>query len=355
MLTVLQDRLQQYRKYRVDGVINESHPSWGPQTDMHYFLPQLLWNPDLNLEKELEEFCTNYYGPAAKPMLEYHRLLEKASLNGPDWYFSGRFIDRLFVDEELVEQMGRLINQAKPLVEGQEIYAKRFHGAWAGYEVVRVRSQVEKYKKDKKPLQAVAVWEELEKFVKSDTTGELFNSGPVFSRVIWNVMSAQAGIKGLRNQIATLKSNPKAALLQNLSEEWKFSTDPDKQGEGKGVTASGFDDSKWAVLSANGTWQDQGFAYLGTAWYRKSFNLSKQEEGAKYSLFFGAVDGDAVVYLNGKEVGKHLLDATGGGWDDDFMIDITNALQPGKNTVVVQVTKTNAVAGIHKGVVLMKL
>ncbi len=354
MLTILQDRLQQYRKYRVDGTINETHPSWGSQTDLHYFLTQLLWNPDINLEKELEEFCQNYYGPAAKPMLEYHRLLEKASLNGPDWYYSGRFVDRLFVDEKLVEQMGRLINQAKPLVEGQEPYARRFHGAWAGYEVVRVRNQVEKYKRDKKPIQAVAAWEELEKFVMSDTTGELFDSGPVMSRVIWGVMSDQAGMKGMRNQIATLKANPGAALLQNLSEEWKFSTDPEKQGVAKGVTSPTFNDSKWATLTANGTWQDQGFSYLGTAWYRKAFTLSKKEENAKYSLFFGAVDGDAIIYLNGKEVGKHLLDPTGDGWNDDFMIDITDTLQPGKNTVVVQVTKNMSVAGIHKGVVLMK-
>ena len=354
LLTVLQDRLQQYRKYRVEGTINECHPSWGPQTDLHYFAAQLLWNPDLDMQKELELFCENYYGPAAKPMLQYHRLLEKASLNGPDWFFSGRFIDRLFVDEKLIEEMGRLIGQAKPLAEGKEPYARRFHGAWAGYEVARVRCQVEQYKKQKRPLQAVAAWDELEKFVKSDTTGELFNSGPVLSRTIWRVMTDQAGIGGMRKQIEKLKANPKAALLQNLSEDWKFSTDPTGQGLAKAVFASKFDDSKWSAISTNGTWQDQGFNYLGTAWYRRELNLPKKEENAKYSLLFGAVDGDAIIYLNGQEVGRHLLSSTGDGWNDDFEIDITKVVKPGKNSIAVQVTKTSAVAGIHKGVVLMR-
>lgn len=355
MLSMLKDRLTQYRKYRVDGVINESHPSWGPQTDIHYFLARLMWNPDLDLDRELEEFCKNYYGPAAQPMLEYHRLLDKASLNGPDWYFSGRFIDRLFVDEKLIDQMTVLMEKAKPLTQGQQPYERRFNGAWAGYEVARVRSLVERYKKEKNPLQAVAAWDDLQKFIKTDTSGEIFDAGPVMFKTIWKVMSDQAGIAGLRNQIATLKNTPGAAILQNLDENWKFSTDPQNQGLRKGVTTANFDDHIWANINTNSTWQDQGFNYHGTAWYRKTFTIASKEMDKKYALFFGSVDGDAIIYLNGKEVGKHILDANGGGWNDDFMMDITGALQAGKNTLAVQVTKDTAVAGITKGVTLMRI
>jgi len=34
MWTVIKDRLTQYRQYRVNGVINEAHPSWGTQGDL---------------------------------------------------------------------------------------------------------------------------------------------------------------------------------------------------------------------------------------------------------------------------------------------------------------------------------
>jgi hypothetical protein len=70
-------------------------------------------------------------------------------------------------------------------------------------------------------------------------------------------------------------------------------------------------------------------------------------------LFFGAVDGDAIVYLNGKKVGEHNLSKDGSGWDQAFGCDITSALKPGANTIAVQVTKTNKMGGIHKGVSLL--
>src|SRR5690606_13890657 len=130
----------------------------------------------------------------------------------------------------------------------------------------------------------------------------------------WRTMTEQAGIPGLRKQVATIKQNPAARILNNLNEEWKFSTDPQNNGLQKGVVRPGFDDSKWPVVNALSTWQEQGFAYHGTAWYRKSIEL-KKENGKHYSLFFGGVDGDAIIYVNGKEVGKHLLGEAYKGWD----------------------------------------
>jgi hypothetical protein len=355
MLTMLKDRLSNYRKYNVQGVINEANPSWGPQTDLHYFASRLMWNPDLDLDKELVEFCNNYYGPAGQTMLQYHRLLEEASLKGPAWFFSGRFIDRLFVDEELTNKMGQLIAKAKLEVGTQEPYARRFKGAEAGYEVARVRSLVERLKREKNPVQAVAEWDKLEKFVKSDTNAEIFNSGASIAQFTWRVMTEQAGIGGMRNQIKTLNQNTNAALLENISDNWKFVTDPDNVGLDKGFQATSFKDKKWMDFHTNSHWQAQGIEYQGTAWYRKQFQLKEKHKDAKYGLFFGAVDGDAVVYVNGKEVGKHLLTPDGDGWNDFFTIDVTNAVKKGKNTAAVQVKKDKAIGGITQGVVLMRL
>jgi hypothetical protein len=251
--------------------------------------------------------------------------------------------------------MTPLIENAQQLANGKDPYERRVHGAWAGYEVVRIRNLVEKYKKEKNPAAAVDAWDKLGEFIQSDKTGEIFDAGPVMFKGTWGIMSDQAGIGALRKQIANLKEHPGAGLLLNLDDGWKFSTDPQNEGLRQGVVQPNFNDKNWATVNASSTWQDQGFNYHGKAWYRKTFTLPQKEPGKKYVLFFGAVDGDAVIYLNGKEMGKHLLEANGGGWDKDFMIDITSALQTGKNTAVVQVTKNIAVAGIDKGVVLMKL
>ncbi len=193
MLTVLKDRLTEYRKYRVEGVINESHPSWGPQTDLHYFLARLMWNPDLDLDAELEEFCRNYYGPAADPMLRYHRLLEKASLEGPPWFFLGRLITRLYDNDELIAQMGVLIKEAQELAADKEPFNRAVEGAWAGYEVARLYNKAANLKREKKIDEAKEVWKQLGQFITSDPGG-IFDAGPVMFRVHWQTMSQQVGL-----------------------------------------------------------------------------------------------------------------------------------------------------------------
>src|SRR5438046_8315669 len=67
-------------------------------------------------------------------------------------------------------------------------------------------------------------------------------------------------------------------------------------------------------------------------WYRRSFELPRKWQGHSILLHFGAVDFEASVFVNGKEVGRHR-----GGYDA-FTLDITDALAPtGKNEVVLAV------------------
>ncbi|UAY55743.1 glycoside hydrolase family 2 protein [Arachidicoccus terrestris] len=66
-------------------------------------------------------------------------------------------------------------------------------------------------------------------------------------------------------------------------------------------------------------------------WYRRTFTVKSKKSTTRTLLHFGAVDFEATVYLNGKEVGKHQ-----GGYQN-FDIDITDALKQGDNELVVKV------------------
>jgi len=57
-------------------------------------------------------------------------------------------------------------------------------------------------------------------------------------------------------------------------------------------------------------------------WYRRTFERPTDGRGQRLLLHFGAVDWEATVYLNGKELGAHR-----GGYDG-FSIDLTDALKP---------------------------
>src|SRR5207253_8372369 len=72
-------------------------------------------------------------------------------------------------------------------------------------------------------------------------------------------------------------------------------------------------------LSGVGAWvqPDQ------TLWYRRTFRSPARAAGQRVLLNFGAVDWEAVVYVNGTSAGVHR-----GGYDP-FTLDITDRLKGG--------------------------
>lgn len=68
-------------------------------------------------------------------------------------------------------------------------------------------------------------------------------------------------------------------------------------------------------------------------WYRRHFQVPAEWAGRHVLLHFGAVDWDAIVWVNGQKVGSHR-----GGYDA-FSFDMTEALRPGnaEQEVVVSV------------------
>ena len=66
-------------------------------------------------------------------------------------------------------------------------------------------------------------------------------------------------------------------------------------------------------------------------WYRKKISVTPQT-GKRYFLHFGAVNYEAVVYLNGTKLGQHE-----GGFTP-FQFEVTSLLQPGENKVLVNVS-----------------
>lgn len=75
---------------------------------------------------------------------------------------------------------------------------------------------------------------------------------------------------------------------------------------------------------------NQLFFYEGTVWFKRDFELHKKD-GIRYVLYFGAVNYEAKVYVNGKKVGEHV-----GGYTP-FNFDITDVVENGDNFVVVKV------------------
>ncbi len=94
-----------------------------------------------------------------------------------------------------------------------------------------------------------------------------------------------------------------------------------------------YDFDKAPQMIVPGDWNTQDsqlFFYEGTVWLKRSF-VYHQQKGRHTLLYFGAVNYDARVYVNGKEAGHHQ-----GGFTP-FNFDVTDLLRDGDNTVIVKV------------------
>lgn len=94
-----------------------------------------------------------------------------------------------------------------------------------------------------------------------------------------------------------------------------------------------YDFDKSPTMKVPGDWNTQDerlFFYEGAVFMKRDFDY-KKKEGKRTLLYFGAVNYDARVWVNGKMAGRHI-----GGFTP-FNFDITELVKDGKNTIVMLV------------------
>ncbi len=143
----------------------------------------------------------------------------------------------------------------------------------------------------------------------------------------------------------------------DLEKGWKFF-----KGELKAAQAIDYDDSNWQSVSVPHDWAIYGpfdkeidkqtvaitqngekvatektgrtgaLPFIGTGWYRKSFEIADFAEDKKAILLFEGAMSEPQVYLNGEKIGEW---AYGYAY---FYFDISDKLRAGKNTLAVQLS-----------------
>ena len=94
-----------------------------------------------------------------------------------------------------------------------------------------------------------------------------------------------------------------------------------------------YDFDKSPTMRIPGDWNTQDerlFFYEGTVWFKKSFQAVPMHD-YRTLLYFGAVNYDCHVWVNGKKAGHHV-----GGFTP-FNFDISDLLTEGENTIIVKV------------------
>ena len=92
-----------------------------------------------------------------------------------------------------------------------------------------------------------------------------------------------------------------------------------------------FDDApEMEIPSDWNTKNEQLLFYEGTIWFKKSFNYTINPQ-KKLILYFGAVNYESIIYINGILIGKHI-----GGFTP-FNFDITSKIKNGENYIIIKI------------------
>jgi cyclomaltodextrinase len=135
---------------------------------------------------------------------------------------------------------------------------------------------------------------------------------------------------------------------KSLNGEWLFKLDSLDQGVRQEWFSAKTDRREWTTHSLPSFWDRYANlnAYDGVGWYARTFQL--QDTANPSSVYFGGVDDDAIVWINGKNVGSHS------GFSEAFGLDISGAVKKGTNEIVIRVTDNGGQGGIYEDVSIVR-
>jgi sialate O-acetylesterase len=109
------------------------------------------------------------------------------------------------------------------------------------------------------------------------------------------------------------------------------------------------DDGGWSDIPVPSYWEDHGYPGMdGVAWYRRSFDVSDQEQRSGATITLGAIDDDDITWVNGIEIGRTV------GYNVARAYRVpASALRVGRNVLAVRVSDGGGGGGINGAVALV--
>jgi len=309
------------------GMNLETLTNWQIYGPHIYLSIRLSYDPAADADAIMDDYFLMFYGPKAGPLMkEYWTGIDRAFVE-LESHAGSFYAVHLVYTPEFLHECRTTLNKAAAAARGDKDYAARVDMASEGLK------NAEEY---------VAVRDAMNR-------GDFQAAKRLFDRLLARSEKHQQTRLGNHYTVGYLKrflgkhiaagadaTAPPARVIAVLPDRWRLAYDEEDQGVSRGFHQPEFDDSGWLEVATYSAPLDaQGLPDRQTIqWYRTKLDLKEKPRGKRLRLFFTEVDGDAVVYLNGRELGASEKKRT------PFSVDATAAAKPGVNTVAVRVDHT---------------
>jgi Domain of unknown function (DUF4838)/Glycosyl hydrolases family 2, sugar binding domain len=324
----VRDEIPLFKSKNVAGFRVECLPAWGSHTPSLYVATRLFWKHDTDVDALLADFATRFFGPAAEPMRRYFAGMD-AALHEADYHTGGAVDLPLFHTAEVRRRSRTALDEAKRLAGGDAMVSKRVAMFRLTFDYLEAFLAMREHTT---ALRFAAARQDLDRMeaLRVQAAGHQPplvdpEKSAEYTRRFWS----EAVVQG--NERTTGGSEMVAAL----PDRWDVELDPAQAGEEMGFfRPRPRVDSRMTLATSSASWSDQGLRYYrGAAWYRTRVAIPAHFQGRRLMLWFGGVDEQAKVWVNGKLVG----DGPRGAFRP-FEFDATEAARSGDvNDVVVRV------------------
>lgn len=346
-LPVVAENVRWYAEHGATGILYQCMHNWNRAADHSYLRgwvwAKQAWDPYRDTRALMRDFNYGFYGVAAPEMQAYDDMLwgawgdwrrhrQEPGYKGP---LTPEFIDRGLA---LMEKAEEVAGADAELVRRIKI---------AGLPLLYVKLQAGRGPAPKPYLALVDEFDKTAHAADAQFVENAFQTPDLDAKLAYWREKARLDASKL--------------FCLPLSDEWRFKPDAGNVGVAEKWWAADLNDGAWAKMFSNtgNGWESQGFAgYHGFGWYRQRFEVPAEvltQEPLR--MFFGSVDEEAWIYINGRPAFEHTVGTTGQPvevlWNTPFSFDPKPYLKPGENVIAVRVHDTLGMAGIWKPVTLI--
>jgi len=332
------------------GINLESLDNWAIYGPHLYLSLRLAYDPSADADAIMHDFFMKFYGKRAGKYVEQYWLAIAEAFEKLDCHTGSFYALHRVYTPEFLAKCRDLLDRAAAAARSNEKYAARVRIASEGLTNAEQYIQLRNAMNAGDFLKAKKIYDVLLARTEANNKAGFGNHYTVgyLRRFVGNHVLPGAALL-----------QPPAKLVQVLPDRMKLAYDEQRLGEKKGYARPDFDDADWLeVATFSDPLNAQGLPDRQTVmWYRTSMNVPARH--GKLLLHFSEVDGDTTVYVNGRKIyglgqktrrervktaaGKAKIRKVTYTEKTDvfpkrrpFTVDVTDAVKPGRNVVVIR-------------------